>query len=82
MRITKAQARAIVEELQALEVDDLLKVIVKEDPDLNTPRGVLRVLLKDHWSQQVIVVARDGSIERPGAPMATQLPGQASIPLS
>jgi hypothetical protein len=71
-----------MEELQALDVDDLLRVIVKEDPDLNTPRGVLRVLLKDHWSRQVIMVARDGSVSRPEMPMATQLPGQTSIPLS
>lgn len=80
MRITKAQAAALAQELCRLEVDDLLVMGVREDPDRASPRGVLRVSLKDHWSREVVYVDRQGVVSRRAcAATLVQIPGQTSF---
>lgn len=81
MRVTKAQAAALVDKLLELEVDDRLLVRAEEDPYMDVPGGVLRVTLRDRWGREVVRIDRQGIVSQPPSPPVDIPPGQTSIPL-
>jgi hypothetical protein len=80
MRVTEAQAGEVGRLLLELELDEAFGLCVSEDPDLATPAGTLRVLMRDRLDPMMkVVVTRSGDRVVVVRPPRRQIPGQTSI---
>jgi hypothetical protein len=77
MRITEAQIDVLAQAFRLALVDSRLEVRVRGYREGGA--GELALLVRDRFSSELLLVARDGSTRRPNA--AAQIPGQTSIPV-
>ncbi len=78
MKITNAQLAVVAQALKLADVDPKLVVRLREYPEGQA--GELALGVRDRWSSELVVIARDGSVRRPSARDAlTPITGQTSI---
>lgn len=79
MKITHAQLAVVAQALKLADIDPKLVVHLRQYPEGQA--GELALSVRDGWSGELVVIARDGSTRRPSARVAlTPIPGQTSIP--